>query len=117
MPFSLGLSSIPWLISAAVGIALGVFVMLYRTDEAALLQKEHAIANLQGAIQNQNTSIEDYRALAIQVQSRAAAAQKASQARAAMDKATIADLLARPLAATPEASCKAADDAILEFAK
>lgn len=117
MPFSLGLSSIPWLISAAIGIALGVFVMLYRADEAALLQKEHAIANLQSAIQDQNTSIEKYQTLVKAAQASAQAAIKIAQARAAKDKATIADLLARPLAATPEAACKAADDAILEFAK
>jgi hypothetical protein len=48
----------------AAGIALLVLGILYRIDEAKIVQKDHTIAQLQGSIEFQNNSINQYKGLA-----------------------------------------------------
>lgn len=103
------LSSIPWLLTAVVAVVLGVFVFLYRADEAT-------IVSLNASIAVQNAAIDNYKRLSNAAQARLKTAQAASKAQAAKYKQTIDDLLSRPLA-SPENSCQAADAEILEFIK
>lgn len=103
------LSSIPWFAAGIMAIVLGVFVFLYRGDEAT-------IVTLNSQIAVQNAAITNYKKLSAAAQARLKTAQAASAVRAAKDQQSIADLLARPLAPADEA-CKAADTEILEFTK
>lgn len=103
------LSSIPWLLTAVVAVVLGVFVFLYRADEAT-------IVSLNASIAVQNAAIDNYKKLSDAAKKRLLTAQSASKVQAAKDKKTIDDLLSRPLA-SPENSCTAADAEILEFIK
>ena len=103
------LSSIPWLLTAVVAVVLGVFVFLYRSDEATII-------SLNASIAVQNASIDNFKQLADAAKKRLITAQAASKAKAAKDKQAIDDLLSRPLA-SPENSCQAADAEILEFIK
>lgn len=98
------------------GIALLVLGSLYRIDEAKLVQKEHAIAQLQASIEFQNQSINEYKTLADAAKKRSLSAQEASKQAWDDSERTVTALLNRPLA-KPELACKAADDTILKFAK
>lgn len=104
------------LVSVAAGIALLVLWFLYKADEAKIVQKDHAIAQLSGAIEFQNRSINEYKGLAEAARKRSQSAQEASKKARADGERMVTDLLNRPLARA-ELACKAADDEILEFAK
>jgi acyl-coenzyme A synthetase/AMP-(fatty) acid ligase len=119
MAFLSVLTSKPMAIAAelacvAAGIALLVIWSMYKIDEVKIVQKDHAIAQLQASIEFQNNSINQYKGLADAAAKRSQAAQEASaKARETADRSVTA-LLNRPLA-KPELACKAADDEILEF--
>lgn len=111
-------------LALAALLAIGVQTVRLTYAQAALAKSEGVVSMLRGSIANyqsvfklQNAAIADYARRTEEAQKASQAAQQASARLHANDDARIAALLARHPATTLDAACRAADAAILEFAK
>lgn len=105
-------------------LAIGVQTMRLSYAQASLARAEGVVAQFRGTVEQfkaaaeiQNAAVAVFRARSDEAAKAAQEALRKTRAAHAGDDARIAALVARMPAATPDAACRAADAAILEFAK
>jgi hypothetical protein len=101
------------LVSVVALSALLVLSFLYRADQNRLVTDAHTIAQLQGAILNQNTQINSWQAQSAASTKKAQAALQGARTAGLSAEAKITALLNQP-APAPENVCAATDSLILE---